>query len=220
MRRAAGWEQEFFDGRVAAGSSTDELPSGSFTTEATVKVHVDGERVVTHRRGQRPGQRPRRRRCAPPSRRATPQLDRVHLTDFKVRVLDTAGTGAVTRVLIDSTDGERTWIHHRRQREHHRGVVAGPVRLDRLRPAAHVDWRWPRPSTSPSRSPIGRAAVRVARPRARRLDRRPPWRPRCPPPARRPLPRRHRSRPGLRARRSRSASMTGSSSSSTSMRKT
>jgi 2-isopropylmalate synthase len=34
----------------------------------------------------------------------------VHLTDFKVRVLDTGrGTAAVTRVLIDSTDGEVTW---------------------------------------------------------------------------------------------------------------
>ena len=34
----------------------------------------------------------------------------MHLTDYKVRVLDTQkGTGAVTRVLIDSTDGERTW---------------------------------------------------------------------------------------------------------------
>ena len=33
-----------------------------------------------------------------------------HLTDYKVRVLDTQkGTGAVTRVLIDSTDGEQTW---------------------------------------------------------------------------------------------------------------
>jgi 2-isopropylmalate synthase len=39
-----------------------------------------------------------------------PALDRVHLTDYKVRVLDTAkGTGAVTRVLIDSTNGDRTW---------------------------------------------------------------------------------------------------------------
>ena len=39
-----------------------------------------------------------------------PQLADVHLTDYKVRVLDTAkGTGAVTRVLIDSTDGERSW---------------------------------------------------------------------------------------------------------------
>ena len=39
-----------------------------------------------------------------------PALDQVHLTDYKVRVLDTAkGTGAVTRVLVDSTDGEQTW---------------------------------------------------------------------------------------------------------------
>ena len=39
-----------------------------------------------------------------------PQLASVHLTDFKVRVLDTSrGTGAVTRVLIDSTDGDETW---------------------------------------------------------------------------------------------------------------
>ena len=41
---------------------------------------------------------------------AFPGLSHVHLTDYKVRVLDTAkGTGAVTRVLIDSTDGERSW---------------------------------------------------------------------------------------------------------------
>ena len=39
-----------------------------------------------------------------------PALERVHLTDYKVRVLDTQkGTGAVTRVLIDSADGDRTW---------------------------------------------------------------------------------------------------------------
>jgi 2-isopropylmalate synthase len=39
-----------------------------------------------------------------------PGLERVHLTDYKVRVLDTQkGTGAVTRVLIDSTNGDRTW---------------------------------------------------------------------------------------------------------------
>jgi 2-isopropylmalate synthase len=39
-----------------------------------------------------------------------PSLERVHLTDYKVRVLDTGkGTGAVTRVLIDSTNGERSW---------------------------------------------------------------------------------------------------------------
>ena len=39
-----------------------------------------------------------------------PRLADVHLTDFKVRVLDTSkGTGAVTRVLLDSTNGDRTW---------------------------------------------------------------------------------------------------------------
>nr|MDQ2724497.1 citramalate synthase [Actinomycetota bacterium] len=39
-----------------------------------------------------------------------PVLAGIHLTDFKVRVLDTGrGTAAVTRVLIDSTDGERSW---------------------------------------------------------------------------------------------------------------
>ena len=39
-----------------------------------------------------------------------PSLEHLHLTDFKVRVLDTgSGTGAVVRVLIDSTDGDATW---------------------------------------------------------------------------------------------------------------
>ena len=41
---------------------------------------------------------------------AYPALVRLHLTDFKVRVLESdRGTGAVTRVLLDTTDGERTW---------------------------------------------------------------------------------------------------------------
>ncbi len=39
-----------------------------------------------------------------------PIIAGIHLIDFKVRILDTsASTDAVTRVLIDSTDGERTW---------------------------------------------------------------------------------------------------------------
>ncbi len=44
-----------------------------------------------------------------------PALDRIHLTDFKVRVLDGGATpDAVVRVLIDSTDGERRVDHDRR----------------------------------------------------------------------------------------------------------
>ncbi|HEY6166895.1 MAG TPA: alpha-isopropylmalate synthase regulatory domain-containing protein, partial [Verrucomicrobiae bacterium] len=39
-----------------------------------------------------------------------PQLKQVKLTDYKVRILDTAtGTAAKTRVLIASTDGRREW---------------------------------------------------------------------------------------------------------------
>ena len=39
-----------------------------------------------------------------------PGLADVHLTDYKVRILDgEAGTAAQTRVLIDSADGHRAW---------------------------------------------------------------------------------------------------------------
>jgi 2-isopropylmalate synthase len=108
LRRAAGWAHEFFTVeslRVIA----DELPSGAFATEATVKVHVDGVRVVTTAEGNGPVN------AIDAALRAAitpryPSLDRVHLVDFKVRILDgAAGTGAVTRVLLDATDGERTW---------------------------------------------------------------------------------------------------------------
>ena len=41
---------------------------------------------------------------------AYPELDRVSLLDYKVRILDTdAGTEAKVRALIESTDGVRTW---------------------------------------------------------------------------------------------------------------
>jgi 2-isopropylmalate synthase len=39
-----------------------------------------------------------------------PELGEIELVNFKVRILDeTKGTGAVTRVLIDSSDGTETW---------------------------------------------------------------------------------------------------------------
>jgi len=39
-----------------------------------------------------------------------PKLKKIKLTDFKVRILDSAtGTAAKTRVLIESTDGKRDW---------------------------------------------------------------------------------------------------------------
>ena len=42
--------------------------------------------------------------------RSFPQLSKVMLTDYKVRILNAgAGTAAKTRVLIESTDGRREW---------------------------------------------------------------------------------------------------------------
>ena len=78
-------------------------------TEATVKVHVGPERIVAVAEGNGPvNALDGALRGAIGSK--YPALSTIHLTDYRVRVLDTGrGTGAVTRVLVDSTDGERTW---------------------------------------------------------------------------------------------------------------
>lgn len=49
-----------------------------------------------------------------------PSLANVHLKDYKVRILNSeSGTGAVVRILIDSTDGERSLDRGGRQHQHH-----------------------------------------------------------------------------------------------------
>jgi 2-isopropylmalate synthase len=112
MRRAAGWEQSFF--RVESMRViTDEATSGDFSTEATVKVWVpteEGEqRHVYTAEGNGPVNAIDSALRAAVGR-AYPQLSKVHLTDYKVRILDGAtATGAVTRVLLDATDGKRSW---------------------------------------------------------------------------------------------------------------
>jgi 2-isopropylmalate synthase len=112
MRRAAGWKQEWF--RVESMRViTDELPNGEFTTEATVKVWVgDGDAAVRHVRTAEGNGPVNAIDMALRSAltEAYPQLAKIHLTDFKVRILDGAtATGAVTRVLLDATNGERSW---------------------------------------------------------------------------------------------------------------
>jgi 2-isopropylmalate synthase len=121
LRRATGWAAEFFtvesfrvitdhDAREANDEAASSLTSiAGMTTEATVKVHVGGERVVATAEGNGPvNALDGALRGAIGSK--FPALDHIHLTDYRVRVLDTGrGTGAVTRVLVDSTDGERTW---------------------------------------------------------------------------------------------------------------
>jgi 2-isopropylmalate synthase len=108
MRAATGWKQNFFrleSHRVI----TDLREDATFVTEATVKVIVGDDRVIATAEGNGPVNAldgALRKAIGP----IYPQLSHIHLTDFKVRVLDTSrGTAAVTRVLIDSTDGEQTW---------------------------------------------------------------------------------------------------------------
>ncbi len=108
MRRAAGWEQSFFTVE-SMRVITDELPNGQFTTEATVKVWVGEARFVQTAEGNGPVNAIDKalRACV---QERYPHLAKVHLTDYKVRILDGAtATGAVTRVLIDATDGDRSW---------------------------------------------------------------------------------------------------------------
>jgi 2-isopropylmalate synthase len=108
MRAATGWKQTFFrleSFRVI----TEQREDGAFVTEATIKVHAGDERVLATAEGNGPVNA-----LDAALRKAIgstfPELAHLHLTDYKVRVLDTAkGTGAITRVLIDTTDGERSW---------------------------------------------------------------------------------------------------------------
>jgi 2-isopropylmalate synthase len=112
MRRASGWEQEFFrveSFRVITDDLAAEATPGGVTTEATIKLTIGGERRIATAEGNGPvNALDRALRDALDGR--YPALDRLHLTDYKVRVLDTQrGTGAITRVLLDSTDGEESW---------------------------------------------------------------------------------------------------------------
>jgi 2-isopropylmalate synthase len=77
--------------------------------EATVKVEVAGEVLHTAADGNGPVNA-----LDTALRKALrafyPELDSVHLVDYKVRILDSEeATGAQTRVIIDSSDGTREW---------------------------------------------------------------------------------------------------------------
>jgi 2-isopropylmalate synthase len=118
MRGATGWRQDFFrlesfrvivDRRPQAGTTGERDSDFEVVTEATVKLVVDGQRVIATAEGNGPVNA-LDRALREAIGRQFPALGRLHLTDYKVRVLDTSrATGAVTRVLIDSTNGERTW---------------------------------------------------------------------------------------------------------------
>jgi 2-isopropylmalate synthase len=83
---------------------------GELVSEATVKLTAKDERVVATGEGNGPvNALDKALRIA--LERTYPELATLELADYKVRILEgTHGTGAVTRVLIESDDGTgRTW---------------------------------------------------------------------------------------------------------------
>tara|TARA_B100000519_G_scaffold76120_1_gene65549 strand:- start:2874 stop:4517 length:1644 start_codon:yes stop_codon:yes gene_type:complete len=108
LRRAAGEKFDYFDVesfRVLVERGQDR----EFDTEATLRIVVGDERMITVGEGDGPVNA-----LDNAFRKAVsgiyPELAGVHLTDYKVRVLNTdRGTGAVTRVLVDSADSDATW---------------------------------------------------------------------------------------------------------------
>jgi 2-isopropylmalate synthase len=108
LRREAGVYEPLFE--LESFRVTTEKREGSrVETEATIKVVVDGERYVEVAEGNGPvNALDKALRGAIGARH--PHLADVELTNYKVRILDEAhGTGAITRVLLDSTDGQREW---------------------------------------------------------------------------------------------------------------
>lgn len=87
----------------------EKREDGRVQTEATIKIWVDGERFVRTAEGNGPVNA-----LDTALRDAIgetyPHLKDIDLVNFKVRILnETRGTGAVTRVLLDASDGQKTW---------------------------------------------------------------------------------------------------------------
>jgi 2-isopropylmalate synthase len=87
----------------------EQRADGRVETEATIKIWVAGERFVRTAEGNGPvNALDRALRDALVE--IHPHLRDIDLVNFKVRILDeTKGTGAVTRVLLDASDGEQVW---------------------------------------------------------------------------------------------------------------
>ena len=108
MRKEAGAYEPLFSlesWRVIVEKRAD----GKVETEATIKIWVGGERYVRTAEGNGPvNALDKALRDA--IGEIHPHLRDIDLVNYKVRILDEAtGTGAVTRVLIDASDGHDSW---------------------------------------------------------------------------------------------------------------
>jgi 2-isopropylmalate synthase len=83
--------------------------AGQVVSEATVKLHAKGERIVATGEGNGPvNALDNALRLA--LEKLYPSLASLELVDYKVRIVSGAhGTDAVTRVLVETSDGTREW---------------------------------------------------------------------------------------------------------------
>jgi 2-isopropylmalate synthase len=88
---------------------TEKREDGRVQTEATIKIWAAGERIIRTAEGNGPvNALDRALRDAIAD--MYPRLRDIDLVNYKVRIIDEhRGTAAVTRVLIDASDGEETW---------------------------------------------------------------------------------------------------------------
>jgi 2-isopropylmalate synthase len=88
---------------------TESRPGSEAVSEATVKLRAGGERAVVTGEGNGPvNALDHALRTAIGT--LYPEIDKIELIDFRVRILDAShGTDAVTRVLVEMTDGARSW---------------------------------------------------------------------------------------------------------------
>ena len=108
LRREAGSYEPLFE-LESFRVIVEKHAGGEVETEATIKVRCGGERFVRVAEGNGPvNALDKALRSAIADRH--PHLAEIELTNYKVRILDEShGTGAVTRVLLDSSDHEREW---------------------------------------------------------------------------------------------------------------
>lgn len=113
LEEAEGHRPSFFDiesWRVITETLTHSRPGEEAVSEATVKLRAAGVRYVVTGEGNGPvNALDQALRSA--IVQAYPQIAKLELIDFKVRILDQGhGTDAITRVLIETTDGESSWV--------------------------------------------------------------------------------------------------------------
>ncbi|HSK25776.1 MAG TPA: citramalate synthase [Jiangellales bacterium] len=88
---------------------TESRPGGEAVSEATVKLTAGGERIVATGEGNGPvNALDHALRLA--IGQLHPEIGKFELIDYRVRILDAAhGTDAVTRVLVETSDGSTSW---------------------------------------------------------------------------------------------------------------